>query len=199
MKNIFSHKHIPLTAEQIVSLSLFACCFILMTFFAIVRFFGLLWFQSDLSNIEIPSIVWQNVINNALLCFELIFVYKTLINKSKWHWGILISVLECIIGHFIPMEIAVNIFHMVCMFVIPFAFNKTWKSLINTTILYAIELLYACIFLLARTGGVNSDASRDFYTGILTVIDFKLLIVSIYLLKHSFKEVKRNEQSNQIH
>lgn len=181
------------TAEQIYSLCLlFSCVFImLLCFFA--RIFGILWFSADLSAIQEPSLFWQEFIKGALLVFELIFVYKILC-RAKWGVCFLIALIETLIGIFISAlfnnAIIVNSFYMLCYLVIPIFFVKKWWSILENLLLYVIGFLYCVIFLVGRIGNLQLESAYNFIYNILGTIDYKLFIVSLYLVIKYFGGIK---------
>lgn len=181
IKEYFSKK----TGEQIFSICLFVSIFTVMLFCAIVRLCGGLWFTADLESINEPSKFWQEFIKAALLIFELMFVYKILC-RCSWIICFFISLAEALIGILIGETICnsiiSNIYYLICYFIIPISFVKSWFSILESAILYILQLLYACLFLTGRIGGIESEAAYNFIYNILGTIDYKLFIVALYLI-----------------
>lgn len=192
IKEYFSTK----TSEQIFSLCLLVGITALMLFCCIVRLCGALWFTADLSGIKEPNIVWQEIVMGLLLTFELTFVYK-LLCRAKWWVCIVLSIAETLcgigIGYAIPdidiSHIVVNIFSMLCIFIIPLPFVKHWFSLIDSAVVYVSGLLYSVIFTVGRIGGINDNA-YNFIISVIGAIDYKLFVVSLFLTINYFGGIK---------
>lgn len=185
IKEYFSDK----TGEQIFSLFLLIFIVVVMLFCAIVRLCGGLWFTADLDKVSEPSKFWQDRIMNILFAFELTFVYKILC-RTKWIICILIAVLQTILIIFIPSELAANIINLALYFIIPTCFNRNWFSLLESAILYALQLLYSVLFLVGRIGILDTDSAYNFIVSVLGTIDYKLFIVALYLLIKYFGGIK---------
>lgn len=185
IKEYFSDK----TGEQIFSLCLLIFIVVAMLFCAIVRLCGGLWFTADLDSVHEPSQFWQDRIMNILFAFELTFVYKILC-RTKWIICILIAVLQTILIIFIPSELAANIINLALYFIIPICFNRNWFSLLESAILYALQLLYSVLFLVSRIGILDTDSAYNFIYNVLGTIDYKLFIVALYLLIKYFGGIK---------
>ncbi len=181
------------TREQIFSLCLLIGIVVLMLFCAIVRICGGLWFTADLSKIQEPSKFWQEVVKGALLTFELVFVYK-LLCRTKWWICFIIAVTETglgiLLGETISNEIVSNLFYMLCVFVIPLPFVRHWFSLIDSAVLYGMEMIYCLLFMVGRIGCINATASYNFVYSILGILDFKLFTIAIYLIINYFGGIK---------
>ena len=181
------------TSEQIFSLCLLVGVVVLMLFCCIVRLCGGLWFTADLSSIKEPSKAWQEVIKGALLTFELVFVYKMLC-RTKWWICFVIAVVETglgiLLGETISNEIVSNLFYMLCVFVIPLPFVRQWFSLIDSAVLYGMEMIYCLLFMVGRIGCINATASYNFVYSILGILDFKLFTIAIYLRINYFGGIK---------
>jgi hypothetical protein len=177
------------TPEQVFSFCLLVGCFMLMLFCAIVRLCGGLWFTADTSIIKEPSEFWQDVILAFLFVLEATFIYK-LLCRTSWFISFIVSVIEIVVIYFCPNQLTKNILNLVCYFLIPFLFQRKWVVLLETLFVYLICNLYAILFLIGRIGFVNGKQAYDFITNILTTIDYKLFIVSLYLFFKNFGGVK---------
>lgn len=188
IKEYFSTK----TSEQIFSLCLLIGIVALMLFCCIVRLCGGLWFTANVTNIQEPSKVWQEVIKGALLTFELIFIYK-LLCRTKWWVCFVIAVCETgigiLIGETIKNDNLTNAFYLLCYFVVPLPFVKHWYSLIDSAVVYGIGILYSLIFMVGRIGDLNASG-HYFVPSIIGMIDFKLFIVAFYLTIHYFGGIR---------
>ena len=193
MKNVreyFSDK----TGEQIFVLCLLISCIAVMLLCVIARLCGILWFAADIEIVPVPNKFWQEVIMAALMIFELLFVYKILC-RTKWWICFCISVIETLIGILIGYltngnNTITNIFYLVCYFIIPIFFIKSWFSIIESAILYALEMLYAVLFLVGRIGNLDVDSTYNFIVSVLGTIDYKLFIVSLYLIIKYFGGIR---------
>lgn len=183
IKEYFSTK----TGEQIFSLCLLIAVVAVMLFCAIVRLCGGLWFTADLDSIDEPSVFWQEVIKGALLIFELIFTYKILC-RTSWFISFCIAFVETVIGivigSFIETEYILTIFYFLCTMIIPVCFVRSWKTLLESIIFYAICSLYGLIFLVGRIGNISitESYSTNFIYSVLGSIDYKLFFVCLYLI-----------------
>lgn len=190
IKEYFSTK----TGEQIFSLCLLIAVVAVMLFCAIVRLCGGLWFTADLENVPEPSKFWKEVVSISLLVFELLFVYKILC-RTKWFICFIISILQalsCLLIGFITdgNNLFTNVFNLLCYLIIPLFFVKHWFSLIESIILYAIETIYAVLFLVGRIGNFDVNYGYNFIASILSSIDYKLFIVALYLIIKYFGGIK---------
>ena len=189
LKEYFSNK----TGEQIFALCLLVSVVAVMLFCAIVRLCGGLWFTADLESVPEPSKFWQEVIKGALLIFELLFVYKILC-RTSWLicFGIALAetLIGILLGETINNAIVSNLFYMACYFIVPIPFVKHWSCLIEGAILYALQILYAALFLTGRIGGIDTDAAYNFIYNVLGTIDYKLFIVAVYLIIKYFGGIR---------
>lgn len=189
LKEYFNGK----TGEQIFVLCLLITCIAVMLLCLIARLCGVLWFAADLEAIKEPNRFWQEVIKGALLVFELIFVYKILC-RASWLICFIIAVLQTvciiIIGCFSDNTIITNIFNMACYFIIPIFFVKHWFCIIESAILYILEIVYAALFLVGRIGTLDTSAAYNFVISVLGTIDYKIFIVCIYLIVKYFGGIR---------
>ena len=189
LKEYFSNK----TGEQIFALCLLVSVVAVMLFCAIVRLCGGLWFTADLESVPEPSKFWQEVIKGALLIFELLFVYKILC-RTSWLicFGIALAetLIGILLGETINNSIVSNLFYMACILFIPIIFVRSWFSLLENAILYALSMLYSIVFLVGRIGNLSPDLGYNFIISILGTIDFKLFFVSLYLIVKYFGGIR---------
>jgi hypothetical protein len=135
-----------------------------------------------------------------LMVFELTFIYK-LLCRTNWFICIIISIIQTLIctginclvelvfNNCIDGNTVVQIFNIVCYFIIPLLFVRNWFSLIDSFILYGLQLLYSILFMVGRIGGLESS-NFNFIVSMLSTIDYKLFIVSIYLFINYFGGIK---------
>lgn len=189
VKGYFKNK----TGEQIFALCLLISVILLMLFCAIVRLCGGLWFAADLSKITAPSKFWQETVKATLLVFELLFVYKILCRTSFFTcFGIAIAetLVGILLGETVNNSIVSNLFYMACYFIIPLCFRREWFSLLESAILYGLQILYSVLFMVGRIGGIDENAAYTFAFGIISAIDYKLFIVAMYLFIKYFGGIK---------
>lgn len=177
------------SAEQVFTLSLLIGCVSVMLFCAIVRLCGGLWFTADLESVPIPNEFWQDRIMNALFIFELTFVYKILC-RTQWIWCILIAIAQTIIIEFIPSETIANVVNLVLILILPVLITRDKFTILDSIILYALELAYSALFLFARIGEVGQSAAYSFLYAVFSAIDFKLFVVNIYLIQKYFGGIR---------
>jgi hypothetical protein len=160
-----------------------------MAISAVARFFGILWFQADLEAIAEPSEFVRVAVNAILNIFELIFVHKILC-KVGWNWCFLFALVQTVIVGFVD-TLTGNIVDIVFIVFLPLVFNyQDWKcSLRDNILLYLLGLIYSATFLFGRVG-IIYDAKRTFAVSLLTVIDYKILFVAIYLVVKLFGGIK---------
>ena len=190
IKEYFSDK----SGEQIFVLCLLVSSVAVMLLCVIARLCGILWFAADLEAIPEPNRFWQEVIMAALMIFELLFVYKILC-RTKWWICFCISVIETLIGILIGYltngnNIATNIFYLICILIIPIFFVRKLYSILENALLYVISMLYGIIFLVGRIGGVDENSAYKFVYNVLGTIDYKLFIVSLYLVIKYFGGIR---------
>lgn len=189
VKEYFKNK----TGEQIFSLCLLVSVTLIMLFCAIVRLCGGLWFAAELSKITAPSKFWQETVKATLLIFELLFVYKILCRTSFLIcFGIAIAetLVGILLGETVNNSIVSNLFYMACYFIIPLCFRREWFSLLESAILYGLQILYSILFMVGRIGGIDENAAYTFAFGIISTIDYKLFIVAMYLFIKYFGGIK---------
>lgn len=189
VKEYFSDK----SGEQIFVLCLLVSSVAVMLLCVIARLCGILWFAADLEAVPEPNRFWQEVIKGALLVFELIFVYKILC-RAKWRICFCIALVQTIIiviiGCFTDNTLITNIFNLACILIIPIFFVRKWYSIFENALLYAISMLYGIIFLVGRIGGVDENSAYNFIVSVLGTIDYKLFIVSLYLVIKYFGGIR---------
>lgn len=178
--------------KQVYIYSLFITCLATTVFLAIFR---LIFPNLLVESVKLPNLceTTQSIILLCLMIFELFFVYKILLYKNKNITCLVLAILQSLIGREIPSYNWTSAFHMFCLFVIPLILNKNFRSLLRTTFLYGIELIYCSIFLFAKFGKVEACMADNFYYSVLSVLDYKLFIVTIYLLKEVIHE--RNKKT----
>lgn len=62
--------------------------------------------------------------------------------------------------------------------------------MLESAILYALQILYSVLFLVGRIGILETDSAYNFIVSVLGTIDYKLFIVALYLLIKYFGGIK---------
>lgn len=187
--NTSKNNNVHEEANRLFAKSLLLVCLFVMLTSAVARFFGILWFQADLDAVVEPSENVQIAVFILLSLFELTFTHKILC-RVDWKWCFLLALTQTIITGVIS-NLASNIVDIVFIVFVPVLFNyKNWKrSLFENAIFYLFILAYSATFLFGRVG-VIYDAKSNFTVQILTIIDYKVLFVAIYLVVKLFGGIK---------
>lgn len=146
----------------------------------LLHLFGLDWFISNVE-LEEPTPIIQEIIKAILKAFELTFVYKILIRK-RFIICIAISVIQSFVLGFLPVGLIQSIADAVVMFSIPIIFRKDrlW-AIVDTLFLYLLMCLYGALSLIGKFGEYESTQIYSFYKNILSMVDYKLFILTLYL------------------
>lgn len=169
--------------------SLLLVCLFIMAISAVARFFGILWFQADLSAIQEPSHLVQQAIFVVLSVFELTFTHKILC-KIGWNWCFLFAILQTFVVGFFD-GLTANLLDIAFIVGLPLVYNYTdWKTSLRDNILfYILVLCYSATLLFGRVGIVY-EAKMNFAVQILTIIDYKILFVALYLVVKLYGGIK---------
>ena len=180
-------------ANKVFALCLMISMIALMLLCLITRLCGVLWFSANISSIPTPSKFWQEVIKGILLVFELLFSYKILC-RTSWSvclcTSLFVTAVGILLGELVNNVIVSNVYYMACIIILPIFFVRHWFSLIDNVVLYALSMVYGIVFLVGRIGGVENDSAYNFANNVLGTIDYKLFIVSLYLLVKCFGGIK---------
>lgn len=174
--------------EYILTLAIFVAMFGLMALACVFRLCGIGWFSVDCSKVVPPEIWLQEVIKFTLFWFEGIFITKILCDIN-WGKAFLMSFgfscLTFIMGLFIPKEITATV-QFVYMVIISVLLNphsnlmEIKKSLLKLLVLSILIILYGCTMLFGRYE-FTILSNTNYVYNILSLIDYKLLFVNIYL------------------
>ena len=141
---------------------------------------GLEWFSSLNVSLKTPPELAQKFINCGLNAIELIFVYKILIREHSLLCSI-VAVLQAVFVGFAP-SVFQGLINMSCMCLLTVILRKDHvHGLIDFVVLAILMTLYAALLQITKFGTVSSDSANDFYKGIVSVIDYKLFIVTLYM------------------
>lgn len=172
--------------EQILSKYLLACCVTVMLICFILRICGP-YLIAESADIRPASRFIKEFIKALLMIFELCFIYKILL-RSGWYkcigLSILVTVIGILVGYIGSVYIS-NIYYMLCVIVLPFVLKRKLIVLIESGLLYVVSFIYGITFLIGRIETPETNAAYDYAVGILSTIDYKLFIVSIYLFLKS--------------
>ena len=182
-------------ANRLFAKSLLLVCIFVMLTSAVARFFGILWFQADLSAIQEPSFLVQQAIFAVLKVFELMFTFKILC-KIGWNCCLVFAILQVVIVGFLDGIVA-NLVDMAFIILLPLVYNQAdWKvSLRDNIIFYVLVFAYSATFMFGRVGSMY-NATTNFYMGILSIVDFKVFFVAMYLVVKTYGGIKlwKNQQ-----
>ena len=145
---------------------------------ALFRLFGMSTFESTFK-INEPSQMIQKIIKSALFVIEDIFVYKIL-TRRNWMVCLSFSCIHLIVSGFFASNISwvVDIAILLLLSVLS---RRKWSTIVDFLFLYALMTLYGFLSVFAKTGSVSVGNRTSFYVGIITGIDYKLFIVTLYL------------------
>ena len=154
--------------------------FLLLTLIAfMVHIVGLKWFECT-TKIEEPSLTVQKLIKAALKTFELVFVFKILIRKPFIKCTVL-SIIQVVTIGFIPLQMQAYADISYAVLCILLFRKHRFDGLVDYIALFIIMNLYSLVFVVARFGGLETDMACCFYMGLVSVIDYKLFIVTLYM------------------
>ena len=145
----------------------------------LLRVFGLEFFHSDILIKEPPHAV-QAIVRGLLKAFELAFIYRILTRKN-FLWSTGLAVAHVVIAGFIPVGWMQSAFDLVLWVAVPMIFRKDrlW-TLADIAFLYGILTLYAALSLIGKFGELESSQVHSFYKAILSLIDYKFFIVTVF-------------------
>lgn len=179
--------------KTVLAASLFYTFLALTCIAFLLRVFGIPVFEAEV-NIKEPSEYCQKLIKFLLKVFELVFVYRILLQKG-FLTCLVLSIVQTILTPFLGAGGLQSMADAICMIALPIIFRKDrgW-AVIDTLFLYALMCLYGALSLVVKFGELNSSQVYSFYAAILNVVDYKLFIVTIYLFikyKGGFRLWKR--------
>lgn len=176
------------TDEQRFSLFLTIAMIIITLFMAIIRLCGILWFDIDFSEIKLPNSTQQNIIKFILLVFEMSFCYKIVLGR-RWTVCILFAGVHSTLASIIPYP-----FNMICanLFWIGISciLRRDLACIVDILLLYIFMSIYSLLFVVGRIGGIDNTIIYSYYYTVLGAIDYKLFIVSLYLIIKQFGGIK---------
>lgn len=168
------------TNEEIFSLCLFFSCVVIMAVLAVFRFCGIGYFANEYK--EHAVIPWvQEVILFALKWIELIFILGAL-SRIKMRYVIIISFIYANIYWFVTSEIISFILDILYYTAIPFFVSKfEYKRITYGIILAVVVTAYQFLMMTARYS-INLSEKFNYVAMIESFFDYKIFIISIYLL-----------------
>lgn len=176
------------TDEQVLSMVLIISCIILTMFFAIVRLCNGLWFRYiDFNSVKLPSFIIQQHIMMILQIFEMLFCYKLLL-RTSWLISLILAIIHTVLSGYIPYPyniIVCNIFWLSCGLIT----TKSWKTIVDFIFLFTVISLYGLLFVNGLFTTFSAQNSNFLYN-VLGTIDYKLFIVSLYLIINYFGGIK---------
>lgn len=146
---------------------------------SVLHLFGLNWFECRM-NIPEPNLVIQKIVKASLKVFELIFVYKILTCMSTLTcFGI--STVEVIAVGFIPNHFQ-GIADLIVMTVVSLCSRKDkLNATVDLIALFILMNAYSILFELLKFGIIGESNKFSFYTGVVSLFDYKLFIITLYM------------------
>lgn len=167
------------TPRQVLAAGMF-WVFLIATLAAfLLHVFGLGWVVAKTAEVKEPSEFLQKIILALLKTFELIFAYKMLIHRS-WSLCCIVSILQSVLTGFLP-----GVCQGLADVLLPLLFAIVLRkgrliALLDWLFLELLMNAYSLIFVIANFGGLQLDYGYSFWANVVSVIDFKLFIVTIY-------------------
>ena len=157
------------------------CCYIVaMAFFAIVRVFGLLWFQQEYVQDTLPLWV-EGIVMCSFLVFEAAVILRIL-TPIRWRTAILIGTVYkalCFLFTASWLFFLADILFTVC---IPLIFNKDKERSIGYSLLFFVCIfVYQCLMTFGR--GYPALSKFNPIWQLLGTIDYKLFLLLILYVK----------------
>lgn len=175
------------TPEYILVTLLFWAFFVTMLIFAIIRWFGLLWFTNT-TVLNEPHRIVKELVFFVLRLFECIFSYKLITNKS-WFKCLGISIFTSTVLLFIDVNFKGYIDILFSLGIALICNKSVLNGFLKFIIVVPLQLAYSFIFLFARVD-VSILAITNWTYNIIGIIDYKLFVVSLYL----FIKLRRNNK-----
>ena len=150
----------------------------------LLHMFGLDWIVLKTADIPIPPEFAQKVIHAALKAFELLFAYRILTHKS-WFVCFILAVLQSIGTGFAP-RVLQGILDLILPWIFALIFRKDrLTALLDWLLLEALMNVYSLLFVLASFGGLSLGYASHFWAAIVSLVGYKLFIVTVYLYAKS--------------
>lgn len=165
-------------SKQIFIAGLFYVCLLMTVGAALLRIFGLHWFDSTVK-IQDPPLTIQKIIKALLFLFEDLFVYKIL-TKHNWVLCFILSCGHLFISGFLNSGLS-WLLDAAIMLIVALIFQRRWKAVFDFLFLYLLMTLYGAFVLFVKIGAVSVSDRLSFYSNVVTMIDYKLFIVTLYL------------------
>lgn len=146
---------------------------------AIFHLFGLAWFEQTVT-IQEPAVILQKFIKALLKVFELVFVYQILVRQG-YVISSFISILQVLIIGFIPVNYQCFVDLAVMLLVVLIFRDNKWQGLIDFVALFILMNGYSSLVQLAKFGSIHIEYTYSFYAGIISLIAYKLFIVTLYM------------------
>lgn len=181
IKEYFSDK----TDKEIFAILLFLSCIILMAVLAVFRFCGIGYFANDYP--EQTPIPW--VQDSILFAMKLVegFFILLILTRIKWYVALVVSLIYSFALIFITDTTLVYALDTVYMTIIPFVIMKfDYKRITYGIILVLLMLAYQFLMLFARYE-IDVESKFNYIAGIAAVFDYKIFILSIYLLTYNWR------------
>ena len=179
--------------KQTAAILLFFSFIAAMLFFAVVRIFGGLWFKAEFVWHDMPQ--WLSfLILNFLFIFDITFLLKILTNNS-WVKSFIVAFLYNIVINFISSLSIHFITDIVFCLFVPLFFNKNKAKSFGYNLCYFLGIFgYQAIMMYGR--GYPMIGSFNAIWQLISTIDYRFFILSIFLLKGVVKNMRTNNSNN---
>lgn len=168
------------TDKEIFAILLFFSCIILMVVLAVFRFCGIGYFANEYKEHELVPWV-QELILFALKWIEGFFILMIL-SRRKWYILATISLIYSIALIFVTNSSITFVLDIIYTMILPFFINKfDYKSVTHGILLFLLIIAYQFIMMTARYT-INLSEKFNYIAMIESVFDYKIFIISIYLL-----------------
>lgn len=180
MKKIEKTREYSINREIAISIALISF-FAFMMICAVCRLFGINWATVTYVDVYIPTYI-EFIILCGYYVLESIFILK-IITSIKWKFALIISICCKIVQIPLPNDFLTVIVDFAVVFVIPLFINKNKRHSIAKSIMTFLGISgYQLLMRYARYCDAT-DGKYNVIWQILSTIDYKLFIVSIYLFK----------------
>lgn len=147
---------------------------------ALFHLVGLDWFASTVV-LQEPAPVIQKAVRAFLKILELVFMYKISTRKS-FLTCIIMSALHTGAVGFLPSGLIQSCADFILILALPTILRKdSVRGLLDSLGMYAVLMAYTSLFMLAKFGGIYPEYNYSFYANIVSLVDYKLFIITLYL------------------
>lgn len=148
----------------------------------VFRLFGIGWFRADYSSIPTISLPIQALISFVTYVFDWIFILKVLCKINTFKIFLISIALYFLSRPFHDHKLELIIIEIAIWLILPLYFNQDKRiSFIKNASMVFVVTTYAALFLVGRFD-LNIEIRSSCMVLLLSLIDYKLLFVNIYLI-----------------